>query len=298
MISVVIPLYNKEKSICFAIESVLAQTYPEYELVVVDDGSTDRSAEMVESLLPAGKGKLIRKENGGVSSARNRGILEAKGEHIAFLDADDIWEPTYLEELRNLIDECPDAGIYGVGIGSSLKGIKSSEPNDFPLGYCGYVENPWSLRFGCWTGSSTTILKLAFEKVGMFDERMAYGEDLDMWWRVLLEYKGAFLNQTLAYYIQDSENRAMNRVIPFEKHLPFFIEKYAEWRESNPEFRQFFDRECVYRLYPYATIPKYRKDLKRVLSQIDFSQLKSSMRMRFVFPRLYGLYLKLKDIAS
>ena len=101
MISIVIPLYNKERAIINTLQSVLAQTYTDCEIIIVDDGSTDNSLNVVHkriSELENERIRVIHKKNGGVSSARNRGIKEAKGEYVALLDGDDLWEPTFLEE--------------------------------------------------------------------------------------------------------------------------------------------------------------------------------------------------------
>lgn len=293
MISIIIPLYNKENSIANTIQSILDQTFQDFEIVVVDDGSTDDSVTIVERYAD-NRIRIIQKENGGVSSARNRGIEEANYEYIAFLDADDYWEPTYLKELVKLIHDFPNAGLYGLGFGYMWQENKESINHDLPDLFRGIIENPWQRGCIYWTGSSTTTTKTVIQSVGLFDERMSHGEDLDMWYRILLNYQGVFYNQTLAYYRQDAENRAMNNVIPFEKHLPFFIEKYTEYRQNNQDFRRYFDLQCLYRLYPYVLMPKYRKDLHRVLKQIDFSHQKLSMRLRFMFPRWYNLYLKIK----
>ena len=114
-ISVIIPLYNKEREIAGTLRSVLAQTLQPAEIVVVDDGSTDRSAEVVETVA-AGEGggaiRLVRQSNAGVSVARNRGAAEAQGEYVAFLDADDEWESGFLAEIAALIREFPGCGIY------------------------------------------------------------------------------------------------------------------------------------------------------------------------------------------
>src|SRR5690606_38944730 len=99
MISVVIPLYNKEVYIKQTIENVLKQSYQEFEILVVDDGSKDNGPAIVKSFTDS-RIKLIQKINGGVSSARNVGIQNAKYEYIAFLDADDIWLPNHLEEIH------------------------------------------------------------------------------------------------------------------------------------------------------------------------------------------------------
>lgn len=295
MISVVIPLYNKEKSIGSTIRCVLNQTYTDFEIVVVDDGSTDNSANVVREFEDK-RVRLICKENGGVSSARNEGILAARGEYISFLDGDDFWEPEYLETLNRLILDYPYASIYGIKRGCICNDHKIEDNKNSFVGYRGIVDDVWNNYPDSWTGSSSSSRKDLLLSIGLFDTRMAYGEDLDMWWRLLLIGDGAIDNtRTLMYYVQDSENRAMNKFIPFERHIPFYIEKYEKWRKENASFRKFFDTQCVYRLLQYATMPKYKKDIKRVLKQIDFSQLKLSMKLRFVFPRLYNLYARKRD---
>jgi len=114
--SVIIPLYNKAPYVSKAIGSVLAQTFTDYELVVVDDGSRDDSAEMAAKAMDGRPDcRLIRQENAGVSMARNNGVAASQGDYLCFLDADDWWEPTFLEEMSKLIAEFPDAGIYGTG---------------------------------------------------------------------------------------------------------------------------------------------------------------------------------------
>ena len=128
MISVVIPLYNKEQSIAATIQSVLAQTYTDYEIIVVDDGSTDNSLKVVQervSELENERVRIIHQENAGVSAARNKGILESKGKYIAFLDADDLWAPNYLATLAALIADFPNAGLYSLGY-VEMKGGQSS----------------------------------------------------------------------------------------------------------------------------------------------------------------------------
>src|SRR5690554_3840739 len=111
MISVVIPLYNKEKSIMNTIQSVLNQTFQDFEIVVINDGSTDKSAEIVEHIKDF-RIRLVHQENQGVSAARNRGIKEAKYDWVAFLDGDDWWSDDFLTVLNDLQIKYPDAGIW------------------------------------------------------------------------------------------------------------------------------------------------------------------------------------------
>lgn len=301
MISVVIPLYNKAQSIRKTLDSVLAQTYKNFEIVVVDDGSTDGSAGVAEAMLCECKvygvecrGKVIRKANGGVSSARNEGILAAKGEYIAFLDGDDLWHPEYLQTLHQLIVDYPNAALYGIGC-TKISG--DMIPNRILSSHeRGEIEDVWNHYPSCWTGSSSCSSRERLIEVGLFDTRMTHGEDIDMWWRLLLSGKGVYDNKLLAYYRQDTENRAMNHVIPLEKHIPYYMDKYAEARANNVDFRRFFDREMIYILYPYLFMSDYKKSAKIFAKNIDYSLQKWTMHFRMLFPRMYRLYQILKRI--
>lgn len=291
MISVVIPLYNKEQSIASTLQSVLAQTCTDYEIVVVDDGSTDNSAAVVKSIMEnTDKIRLIAQSNAGVSAARNAGILAAKGEHIAFLDGDDLWSPLYLTELASLIVEFPNAGLYAIGnkqiAGDEIPSLLEDEKKI----YRGWELHPWNTKFSIWTGSSSSS-KQRLISLGLFDTRMTHGEDLDMWWRLILDGGVVVSTRTLAFYRQDTENRAMHRVIPLEKHIPYYIDKFADARAKDVEFRRFFDREMIYRLYPYLLDKHYRSEAKRQSRKLDYSLQKRSMKLRMQFPFLYKLYL-------
>lgn len=299
MISVVIPLYNKAQSIRSTLDSVLAQTYSDWECVIVDDGSTDGSAavceEFVHSLNPSRvhSFRIIHQPNAGVSAARNTGILAAKGEYIAFLDADDLWAPTYFAELASLIADFPDAGLYSLGHACiSGSTIPTEYGNDEKCLFRGRVEHPWTSPYSIWTGSSSSSKKRLME-VGLFDTRMAYGEDLDMWYRLVLAGGMVVCNKVLAFYRQDTENRAMHRVIPLEKHIPCYMNKFAEARKADMEFRRYFDREMIYRLYQYLFIPEYAEIAQRLAKQIDYSLQKKSMKWRMQWPYLYRLYLSI-----
>ena len=114
MISGIIPLYNKAESIATALDCVLAQTYQDFEVVVVDDGSTDKGATIVEQYTDP-RIRLVCQENAGVSAARNKGIEEAKGEYVAFLDADDEWMPEYLENQYSLTLRYPQCDVHKGG---------------------------------------------------------------------------------------------------------------------------------------------------------------------------------------
>ena len=297
MISVVIPLYNKEKSIVSTIESVLAQTYSDWELIIIDDGSTDNSLNTVQEYVrklenekhPISNHQLqiLTQCNRGVSSARNAGIAAAHGDYIALLDADDWWDPTYLEVSAKLIEDYPGAGIYGTHHGYMCGDSKQEVPSLYP-NHRGEIWNPWLKGSPYWT-NSVIIAKRVFQTIPPFDERMSYGEDMDMWYRVMLAFPCVYEDISLSYYRQDTENRVSIKPKPLEKHIPYFLDKYSEARANNEDFRKFFDEQMVYRLYPYMFDPKYRKEAKRLAKKLDYRQLKLTMHLRLIFPHLYRI---------
>ena len=291
MISIVIPLYNKEKSVRATLESVRAQSYTDWECIVVDDGSTDKSREVAEQFkILDFRFKILNQENAGVSAARNVGIKAANGDHVAFLDADDLWAPNYLETLAALIKDYPNAGLYSLGY-TEIDGEEIPKYSSFESIERGIVAQPWQKKYGVWTGS-VSARKERIIKLGLFDTRMAYGEDLDMWWRLILAGGLAVDSTCCAFYRQDSENRAMSKSIPLEKHIPYYMDRFAKARAKSVAFRRFFDEQMVYRIYPYLFDKRYKRDARRLARQLDYSLLKSSMRWRMIFPHLYRLFTR------
>ena len=289
MISVVIPLYNKVGSIGSTVESVLSQTYGDFELIVVDDGSSDGSPEVV-GLFADSRIRLISKPNGGVCSARNAGIAAAKSEYVAFLDADDLWLPQFLEEIVRLMEDCPEAGIWGTSYYLQKDGQRTSAAKPLPAGYRGIVDNSGWTCAHIYCSSAVCCRKSALVEAGLFDERMSYGEDLDMWWRIMLRHPAAYLNAECAVYRHDEDNRAMSRRIPLEKLHVRYLEKYSAERAADPAFRHFIDMECMWWLYPYFLSDPKNPEIRRILAQIDLSEYKKSFRLRFKLPHLYRVY--------
>ena len=293
MISIVIPLYNKEQSIATTLQSVINQIYTDWECIIIDDGSTDGSLDVVKKYIRTleiedWKLTISHQENAGVSSARNRGILEAKGEFVAFLDGDDVWDKDFLTEMVKLIADYPKKSIYGLGCVSIKRGELPVSKESYYRGI-----SVWDYETMAFTGSSVCVNKNDAIEVGLFDTRMTHGEDLDMWWRLMLLHGGASYLRPYAYYIQDAENRAMHRLAPLEKHIPYYVDKFADARVQNIEFRRFFDREMIYRLYPYLFDKRYRAEAMRLAKSFDHSLQKKSMKWRMQWPYVYKLYQKL-----
>ncbi len=287
MISVVIPLYNKEKSVRATLESVCEQTYTNIEIIVVNDGSTDNSA-VVASKYPDTRVRAINKENGGVCSARNRGILEAKGEYVALLDGDDIWDKEYLTEQVKMIRDFPEAAMWGINFAEVNDGrlVRRLE-TALPEGYRGYVDNYFQMKgriSDLFCSSSVVIRREVFDQVGMFDERIKYAEDSDMWFRIIATHRVAFYDRYMVFYQWDAENRALNREIKLKYFLPYYIDKYKDPQyKQNKVFYIWVNRWSSQRIVPYYFFdPTQRKDAKEAAKKLDYN----------VLPFKYRLYLK------
>ena len=186
--SVIIPLYNKEKYIDTAIRSVLKQTYAQFEIVVIDDGSTDRGADLVKAIDDS-RIRLISKPNGGVSRARNLGIECAKGELIFFLDADDWYDSHYLEVVISMASKFPTNSFYATGFQDVLDYHAQdwdSEPKS-PLPF-DVITDFYQRRFrsGMFFFTSSVAIKrsnlMALQPCFPINESM--GEDQDLWFRL------------------------------------------------------------------------------------------------------------------
>lgn len=205
MISIVIPLYNKERQVGATLRSVLAQTYQDFEVMVVDDGSTDGSVAVVEAINDQ-RIRIIRQKNGGVSAARNTGIREAKGEFISFLDADDEWKPVYLATQARLIQTYPECDVFATNYefkdesGKVTPTILNKLPFDGQEGVLtNYFEVASCSHPPLWT-SAVMARKTALESVGGFPDGIKSGEDLLTWARLACRYKIAYSRQALAVY--------------------------------------------------------------------------------------------------
>ena len=232
--SIIIPLYNKAPYIRKALESVLAQTYIDYEVIVVDDGSTDGGAEIAESFLQdpasslspfASRLRLLKQPNQGVSAARNAGVAQAQGEYIAFLDADDWWEPTYLERMAQLVADYPDAGLYACNYVYYKPG-KTHVALNIPTGYINYPKTYYeSDAMPVWTGAAM-IPRNVYDEMGGFPLGIKLGEDFLLWSKIALRYPVAFLNEPLAWYNNDVPTtlRATRNLHAPEHHMLFRLE--------------------------------------------------------------------------
>lgn len=205
MISVVIPLYNKEQQIGYTLQSVLHQTFQQFEIVIVDDGSTDGSVAEVEKIHDD-RIRLIHQKNAGVSAARNRGIAEAKYDLIAFLDADDEWKSGYLETQYGLYQKYPECSVYACNYefhnaeGKVISTIVHKLPFKSEDGIlCNYFEVASCSHPPLWT-SAVVVKKEAILAIGGFPMGIKSGEDLLTWARLAVRYKIAYTTEIKAIY--------------------------------------------------------------------------------------------------
>jgi len=216
MFSVIIPLYNKESHVGGTIQTVLDQTMQDFEIIVIDDGSSDQSRRIVQNI-NSDKIRLYSQENQGVSVARNNGAKKADYDNLLFLDADDGLMPTYLSEMSALIDEYPQAGIYSTNFYNYKSRFDALilRPVNF-LPEQGIVDDYFETiqKYGNILASVTVIKKDAFHKAGGYPEGMVNGEDTHLLSKILLKEKLCFLNKPLFYRTYDSENQASARYQP------------------------------------------------------------------------------------
>lgn len=221
--SVIVPLYNKEQYVRKAIESVCAQTYTSWECIVVDDGSTDGSEQVIREY--ADSVTIIRQPNAGVAAARNKGVAASKGEYICFLDADDWWLPEFLEEMNLLIAAYPDAGLYATNYIYYKPGKTHVALNE-PTGYMNYPKAYLANGSMPVTSITACMPRKVFDEMGGFLQSITLGEDFLLWARTAIRYPVAFGSKPLAYYNNavPASLRATRNLHKPEQHMLFNLD--------------------------------------------------------------------------
>ncbi len=277
--SIIIPLYNKAPYIRKALESVLAQTYANYECIVMDDGSTDGSAEVVQctmynaQCIMGEKIRLLSQPNAGVAAARNHAAKEAKGEYLCFLDADDWWEPTFLEEMAQLIHDYPDAGLFATNYVYYKPG-KTHVALDMPTGYIDYPKAYLrSTAMPVWTGA-VAMPRRVFEEMGGFPAGVRLGEDFLLWAKTAMRYPVAFLNKPLAYYNNDvpATLRATRNLHTPKHNMLFLLDTIAQDNALSADWKSLFDRLRVNGLLDYWLSNQYHDAAETELRKVDWAQ--------------------------
>ena len=302
--SVIVPLYNKAPFVRKALESIASQTYRDFELIVVDDGSTDNSLEVVNEYIRdvlcvmcdvCKNVRVSHQKNSGVAAARNRGVAESHGEYVCFLDADDWWKPTFLEEMDHLITEYPDAGIYA----SNYIYYKPGKTHVALNLSRGYIDYPKAYYEGSsmpvWTGA-TCMPRRVFYEMGGFPVGIKLGEDFLLWAKTALHYKVAFCEKPLAYYNNDvpASLRATRNLHAPEHHMLFHLDSLEEETRNlspvtgNPsEWKALLDKLRVSGLLEYWMSDEYHDVAAAELAKVDWSKQPKSAKAQYEKPTWY-----------
>ena len=224
-VSVIIPTYNHQDYVLQTLDSVFAQTFRDYEIIVVNDGSPDASAQRLEPLAQAGKISYIEQPNAGQAAARNRGLAQARGEFIAFLDDDDLWPTDKLQWQVAFLDDNPEVAV----VGGSVQNINGEGSNQ---GKAQFHDRPitfGSLFSGCpfVSPGQTLIRTTLLKEIGGLDEKLWGVDDFDLWFRVLQKETISAQPQLSLYYRYHSSNASNDISKMFDnilkvvnKHLP------------------------------------------------------------------------------
>ena len=239
LFSVIIPLYNKADFIENTLKSVLQQSFVDFELIVINDGSTDESETKVLHFNDV-RIRYFSKENEGVSIARNFGIEKATSKYITFLDADDYWYPDFLVTMHNTILLFETQKVFAaakeIETSKKIAPSKYSIPKSNDSQILNYFDASHKESI-IWT-SCAVFHKSVFEKVGVFDPQIKIGEDTDLWIRVGLVFPVVFNPKVLARYTYDEKSVSRNDYYIFEERS--FLKFEAAEKENLP-LKKFLD---------------------------------------------------------
>lgn len=281
--SIIVPLYNKAPYVRKTLESVVSQTYMDWELIIVDDGSTDGSADVVRNFIRElniedRRFKILSQKNAGVAIARNKGVKESKGEYVCFLDADDWWKLEFLEEIDKLILEYPDAGLYATNY-IYYKPGKTHVALDLKTGYMNYPEAYFKSDSMPVTSITTCMSRTIFDEMGGFPVGIKLGEDFLLWAKITLKYKVAFCEKPLAYYNNDipASMRATRNLHEPQFHMLFKLQPLeSEIKDKSEEIRAdwkaLLDWLRVNGLMEYWLDSRYHAIAAKELKKVDWSK--------------------------
>jgi glycosyltransferase involved in cell wall biosynthesis len=295
LISVAIPTYNHGKFIEESIRSVLAQTYKNIEIIVVDDGSTDDTRKIVEAL--GGRVSYYYQSNKGQSAARNLAINKGNGEALAFLDADDMWLRHKLESQLQILENNPHIGMVACGannIDESGEFINKYVPSNF-ANHDSLLKALSISQIIPGSSSGVLVRRKCFETVGCFDEQIKIGPDWDMWLRIAKQYEVYFIEEPLVM-IRRTLNKPKFRNPAAEEHyVSMIIEKNISGKYKKNAYGNLYCRIGSY----YLSMCKKREALKyfiRSIYQFPYPLFPRSFKEHNLRYGDYRYYLLMKCI--
>lgn len=283
--SIVIPLYNKENFIENTIKSVLNQSFTDYELIIIDDCSSDNSLKIASQFIDDRIIIINHENNKGLSASRNTGIRNSNSKYVAFLDADDLWKNNFLEEIYTLINTYLEASLFATNFeeiittkiivlptNGSEKLDKNSVIDDFFL---------QSLQQPLYCPSGFCAKKEVFDKVGFYNEKITFGEDVDFNIRANLEFKLAYSTQPLVQYFVNSENQITQSKLS-SKILTDFA--YYEKKYPNKSLKKFLDFQRYTKIRAYKSEHNFEV-ANKLKKEIDLSNLNWKQKILLYSPR-------------
>lgn len=287
--SIIIPLYNKETYIEATLNSLLNQEFKDFEVLIVNDGSTDKSEEVTLNLIKDDiRFQLIPQDNKGVSTARNKGIHLAKGKYITFLDADDYWYPNHLMNFKKGIDKLPNKKVfcnnYKIEIFPNI--FKNTQFTYFP-----YIDKKdiyvIDNYFKCslknsiaWT--SSVCIESSISKLFLFDEKMRSGQDTDLWIRLGLKYSFVFNTTITAIHKKYIENSLSKSNAVSDRIL--ITQKYTKQEKQNLFLKKFIDHNR----FSLLLIFKRRGEkhiVNTLINQLDSNNINAIQQLLVRLPR-------------
>lgn len=279
MFSIIIPLYNKENYIIPTLKSLLRQSYDKFEIILVNDGSTDNSLSLVKEYINDPRLKLINIKNNGVSNARNVGIQNAKYDWLCFLDADDFWHIDYLIKAQDIIKQENEIEVIAFNYYKYYDDFRKKIMFDKKSGFLNSY-----LTFNCMSSSSVVIKKKVFDEIGYFNTQIFYGEDQHMWLRISNQKKIYYINNPLAYY------RMNDHVVSLSKYnsrilnndLLFYI---SEMTIIDPYWEIYKNNYIANYLKPYYICDNHYRASMILLKKVNFRKTTFMNFLFYNFPR-------------
>lgn len=289
--TIIVPLYNKENYVENALKSIINQTYNDYEVLIINDCSTDKSVLKVIPFI-SNKIKLIEHPvNKGLSASRNTGIENANSNYITFLDADDFWKPNFLETIHRLIINFPEAKIYGTNYEEVYQNktyLPHNGSNSLPENFEGYINFfKINVKQGIYNHGSVCIAKEVYEKVGNYNTEIKFSNDIDFNIRANYYFKLAYSNTIQMSYLMEVEHQITRNSI-LHKKIPNY-DNYEPWTKENPDLKKHLD------FFRYVLAKKLKRDgdtqdWKKIAQSIDKSNLNWKQKMLLQFPKSVLLF--------
>ncbi len=295
-ISVIISVYNKEAYLEQTLNSVLKQTFTNFEVIIINDGSTDNSLKAIKQFKDS-RIKIIDQDNHGASHARNQGLEIAKGDYIALLDGDDFWELSFLECIVKAIKLHINQNIFTSAIAhkydNTIVPVSYSFEMDKGIQILDYFEA--SQDHSILSGSSVVFKKSILNITGTFDETIKSGQDTDLWIRFGLHFPVVFINKVMVYYVYNTSSLS-NTTVNLKDKSKF--DKYIEEEKCNLNLKRFLDRNR-FSLAILSTLNKDKSSYLFYRNSLSLENLSFKRKVLINSPRwILKIVLKLKSLKG